>query len=96
MVWGATNDEDLMQPAARQNTEPTIWITDAELIRRMGVPEKIARRCLRKLDANPRLGFPRKSKFWGGRRNWLLCKGYFQRMPGGMMAGSTGGIEDDD
>lgn len=41
-----------------------LWVTDAELIRRMGVPEKTAREALRMLDAQ-RSGFPQKQKVWG-------------------------------
>lgn len=48
----------------------TKWVTDAELIRRLGVPEKIARQTLRELDRNPASGFPKKSKIWGERRYW--------------------------
>jgi hypothetical protein len=48
----------------------TIWVTDAELIRRSGVPEKIMRQRIRALDANPLSGFPRKDQLWGGRRHW--------------------------
>jgi hypothetical protein len=33
----------------RENNK--LWITDAEMIRRLGVPEKIAREALRMLDA---------------------------------------------
>ena len=47
-----------------------IWVTDAELIRRSGVPEKIMRSRLRALDANPYSGFPRKDPTWGDRRHW--------------------------
>jgi hypothetical protein len=72
---------------AAYHTEQTIWITDAELIRRMGVPEKIARSRLRMLDADRRSGFPQKNKFWGNRRNWLHCKAYFERNAPGSIAG---------
>ena len=43
------------------------WVTDAELIRRIGVPEKKARVQLRELDRKAS-GFPRKQKSWGDRR----------------------------
>ena len=58
----------------------TIWVTDAELIRRSGVPEKIMRANLRALDANPRSGFPRKNKLWGDRRHWPSVQAYWAKM----------------
>ncbi len=57
----------------------TIWVTDAELIRRSGVPEKIMRANLRALDANPRSGFPKKEKLWGDRRHWPSVQDYWKR-----------------
>lgn len=61
-------------PAPR---EPTLWITDAELIRRLGVPEKIGYETLRRLDKAPGLGFPQKEAMWGKRRYWPAVKAYF-------------------
>jgi hypothetical protein len=52
------------------------FVTDAELIRRIGVPEKIARAAIQELDAKP-TGFPRKQKLWGNRRYWPAVKAYF-------------------
>lgn len=47
------------------------YVTDAEMIRRMGVPEKIARPVIRELDEHHKVtGFPQKSKLFGGRRYW--------------------------
>jgi hypothetical protein len=60
---------------ARSDRE-TLWITDAELIRRLGAPEKIAREALRALDA-AQSGFPKKQKLWGDRRYWPAVKAYF-------------------
>lgn len=57
------------------NTE---WVTDAELIRRSGIPEKKLRPILRALDANPRSGFPPKDKLWGDRRHWPSVKAYWK------------------
>lgn len=58
-----------------------LWVTDAELIRRMEVPEKIARETLRMLDSKP-TGFPRKQKLWGDRRYWPAVKAYFDAQYG--------------
>jgi hypothetical protein len=55
----------------------TLWVTDAEMIRRLGVPEKIARPAIRLLDAQSASGFPRKQKLWGDRRYWPAVVGYF-------------------
>lgn len=64
------------------DTRETLYITDAELIRRMGVPEKIARDAIRTMDANPRNGFPQKQKLWGDRRYWPAVKAYLDRTNG--------------
>jgi hypothetical protein len=45
--------------------EPTLFVTDAEMIRRMGVPEKTARAALRELDRDKGSGFPQKKSFVG-------------------------------
>jgi hypothetical protein len=45
--------------------DATLYITDAELIRRMGVPEKIARQTIRALDATPAAASPGKRKSGG-------------------------------
>jgi hypothetical protein len=51
----------------------TLYITDAELIRRMGVPERIARQAIREMDKRG-TGFPAKQKLWGDRRYWPAVK----------------------
>lgn len=61
------------------DTRETLWVTDAELIRRLGVPEKIARQTLREVDRHPSTGFPRKDPIWGNRRYWPAVKAYFER-----------------
>lgn len=64
------------------HTRETLWITDAELIRRVGVPEKIARDAIKTLDNTPRSDFPRKQKLYGDRRYWPAVKAYFDAMYG--------------
>lgn len=54
----------------------TLWVTDAELIRRLGVPEKIASETIRMLDRQAS-SFPPKSDLWGGRRYWPAVRAYF-------------------
>ena len=46
----------------------TLWVTDTELIKRLGSPRDATRAVLRMLDANPASGFPKKQKLWGDRR----------------------------
>jgi hypothetical protein len=57
-----------------------LFVTDAELIRRLGVPEKIMRRNLREFDTKPNYEFPKKSKVYGDRRYWPAVVQYFDRM----------------
>lgn len=68
-------------PETLERERDKLWVTDAELIRRMGVPEKTARETLRMLDAKPN-GFPRKQKLWGDRRYWPAVTAYFDRLYG--------------
>ena len=60
----------------------TIWVTDAELIRRSGVPENLMRRTIAGLDADRRSGFPAKQRLWGNRRHWPSVKAYFAKHSG--------------
>jgi hypothetical protein len=63
--------------------QETLYITDAELIRRMGVPEKIAREAIRELDRQHRNnGFPQKQKLWGDRRYWPAVKAWLDQRNG--------------
>lgn len=61
----------MVTQATKEREGEKYLVTDAELIRRLGVPEKDGRRILGFLDdkAN-RSGFPPKLKMWGGRRWW--------------------------
>jgi len=55
------------------------WVTDSELIERLGLPEKVGRRVLHAYDENPRLGFPQKQPFFGGRRYWPAIEDYLDK-----------------
>ena len=70
--------------ATQEREQHKLWVTDAELIRRMGVPEKTARQVLRELDDKPS-GFPRKQKLWGDRRYWPAVTAYFDKAYGGTL-----------
>ena len=72
-------------PETLEREQEKHWVTDAELIRRMGVPEKVAYEALRMLDAQ-RSGFPQKQKVWGDRRYWPAVRAYFDRQYGGTLA----------
>jgi hypothetical protein len=74
-----------MTDTAHHIDRETYWITDAELIRRMGAPEKKMRVALRMLDKDPRSGFPKKQGLYGDRRYWPAVKAYFDRMYGPRM-----------
>jgi hypothetical protein len=69
-------------PETLEREKDKLWVSDAELIRRMGVPYKQASETLRVLDEKPS-GFPRKQKLWGDRRYWPAVKAYFDRLYGG-------------
>lgn len=61
-----------------------LWITDEQMIERLGVPAKVAREAIQALDAmeGRRTGFPQKSKLWGNRRYWPAVRDYFDRENG--------------
>lgn len=85
----AALDQEMREPKrrARRGGE---FVTDAELIERLNVPEKIAREAIRALDADPRKsGFPQKQKLWGNRRYWPAVKAYLHRTSGLTMPAST-------
>jgi hypothetical protein len=65
----------------RTETRETLWVTDAEIIRRLGAPDKIARAAIRALDASP-TGFPRKQKLWGDRRYWPAVRAFLDKQNG--------------
>lgn len=71
-----------MEQDERPEPRETLWVTDAELIRRIGVPEKIARQAIRALDAQRGSGFPQKKKLWGDRRYWPAVRAYLDRTNG--------------
>lgn len=66
-------------PETLEREQDKLWLTDAELMRRLGLDPKIARPAIRGLDANPMSGFPKKQKLWGDRRYWPAVKSYFDR-----------------
>lgn len=59
-----------------------LFVTDAELIELLGVPEKIARDAIAMLDRDRANGWPRKRALWGGRRYWPAVRAYLDRTEG--------------
>lgn len=74
--------ETKKRPAKEKPPVETLFVTDAELINRMGVPEKIGYAALHALDRDRGSGFPQKKKLWGDRRYWPAVKAYLDRENG--------------
>jgi len=64
------------------DTREGLYITDAELIRRLGLPEKVGYAAIHALDRDKASGFPQKKAFWGNRRYWPAVKAYMDRTNG--------------
>jgi hypothetical protein len=71
-------------PETVEREKDKLWLTDAELIRRMGVPKEKAQEAIRMLDSKPS-GFPKKQKLWGDRRYWPAVEAYFDKHYGAML-----------
>jgi hypothetical protein len=74
-------------PETIEREKDKLYVTDAELIRRLGVPADVARPVLAELEAKN--GFPRKQKLWGNRRYWPAVRAYLDRMNGLNVGGSN-------
>ena len=59
-------------PETLEREKDKLYLTDAELIRRLGVPDRILRPVLQTLESKH--GFPRKQALFGGRRYWPAVK----------------------
>lgn len=71
-----------MTTTLEHSTRETLYVTDAELIRRLGVPEKIGYAALHAFDRERHRGFPQKQKLWGDRRYWPAVKAFLDRTGG--------------
>ena len=69
---------DALKDALLALRPKTLFVTDGEMIRRIGIPEKLARAAIRALDENPHSRFPKKSALWGNRRYWPAVEAWFQ------------------
>jgi hypothetical protein len=69
---------DALKDALLALRPQTLFVTDVEMIRRIGIPEKLARAAIRALDENPHSGFPKKNALWGSRRYWPAVEVWFR------------------
>lgn len=80
-----------MTDATETLDRQTLWVTDAEIVRRLGAPRDKARIAIRALDENPRSGFPKKQKLWGDRRYWPAVEAFLDQHYGLKMLPSDKG-----
>ena len=59
-------------PETLEREKDKLYLKDSELIRRLGVPDKVLRPILDTLEKKH--GFPRKQALFGGRRYWPAVK----------------------
>ncbi len=69
----------LPAPETLEREKEKLYLTDAELIRKLGVPDKIFRPMLPTLES--KWGFPEKSPFFG-RRYWPAVKAWLDKHEG--------------
>jgi hypothetical protein len=69
-------------PAAEtlEREKDKLYLTDAELIRRLGVPDRTLRTMLPALES--KFGFPPKQPLFGGRRYWPAVKTWLDKHNG--------------
>jgi hypothetical protein len=70
------------RPATLEREKDKLFLTDAELIRKLGVPARPAREALEMLDRDPSSRFPRKQKLRGSRRYWPAVKEWLDKHNG--------------
>lgn len=70
-------------PAAKQERKARnggLFVTDAELLRRLGVPEKKGYQALGMLDENHKSnGFPQPDPLWGSRRYYPAVRAWLDQ-----------------
>lgn len=67
-------------PETAERKKTRLYITDAELVRRLGVPEKRLRLILPELEK--KYNFPKKSPIFGDLRYWPAVKLWFDTHEG--------------
>ncbi len=76
-------------PETREREKDKLYVTDAELIRRLGVPPRVAKPAIRFLEEKQ--GFPKKQKMWGDRRYWPAIEAYLAKHNGLTMGSHSQG-----
>jgi hypothetical protein len=73
-------------PETLESERGKLYVTDAELIRRLGVPDKNGRAAIQELEKiHPgRPPFPQRDPLFGGRRYWPAVEKYFMLRNGVM------------
>lgn len=69
-------------PETIEREKDKLWVTDPELVRRLGIPRDTIMPVIRRLDEDRRSGFPKKQKLFGDRRYWPAVKDYFDALYG--------------
>lgn len=75
-------------PPTLEREKDKLYVTDAELIRKLGVPEKGFRDVLVALES--KYAFPKKSPLFGGRRYWPAVKAWLDKHNGISMDAPNG------
>lgn len=70
--------ESLVDEATKSHT---LFVTDAELIQRLGVPEELGHALLQDFDAKHPT-FPKRQELWGDRRYWPAVKAWLDKTCG--------------
>lgn len=75
------------RPETLEREREKLYLTDAELFRRLGVPRQTAAPVIAELEA--KCGFPARAKLWGNRRYWPAVKAWLDRHHGLLSGGVT-------
>jgi hypothetical protein len=67
-------------PETIEREQGKLYVSDAELIRRIGAPEKYMRKILPGLES--KYGFPRKQPLFDNRRYWPAVKAWLDKRNG--------------
>ena len=70
----------LPRPETLEREKDKLYLLDSELIRRLGVPDKVLRPILPELENKH--GFPRKQALFGNRRYWPAVKAWLDKHNG--------------
>jgi hypothetical protein len=68
------------RPETLEREKDKLYLLDSELIRRLGVPEKVLRPILPHLENKH--GFPRRQALFGNRRYWPAVKAWLDKHNG--------------